>query len=399
MKKTLLFLFLLIASITFIGCDFGGNETTTLETTANEATTVETTTNGTTTEEVTTIGTTTTVEETTTIETTVETTTSIVTVMTTTEEVTTTSLPTTEEVTYTGIEVTNQTTKFFRLNEELDKDTIELTAYKSDGTSEIVSSDFFSVRGYTSTTAGAKTLFIIFDRYLTEVTVYVLEDYAIEINMAYYEAAINLQGDVLKVTLNNIINTDFIGLLYGDARDILQESDEDPNNSDNIMLVYTGDSVDSTWDSGITWNREHTWPQSRLGVYVSYDEDFPSKATDIHNLKPADPGENASRSNDYFSTVSGADFYEPRDEVKGDVARILFYMTTMYFDLTLNDDELSTTNSKTMGMLSMLIEWNELDPVDDFERNRNEVLYSYQGNRNPFIDYPEFVNLIWGTTE
>ncbi|MCK4552557.1 MAG: endonuclease, partial [Tenericutes bacterium] len=223
------------------------------------------------------------------------------------------------------------------------------------------------------------------------------DDFAIEIDLLYYEDALNQEGNSLKVTLNNIINSNFIPLLYGDARDILQESDVDPNNSSSIMLVYTGYSVDQTWDSGITWNREHTWPQSRLGVYVQYGEDdFPSKATDIHNLKPADPGENSTRSNDYFSTVSGNDFYEPRDEVKGDVARILFYMTTMYFDLTLNDDELSTTSLKTMGMLSMLLEWNELDPVDDFERNRNEILYTYQGNRNPFIDYPEFANLIWG---
>jgi len=395
MKKTLLFLFVLIASITFISCDFGGNETTTLEVTTSEATTLETTT-----VEETTLGTTT-VEETTTLETTtVEATTTIVTVMTTTEEVTTTELPTTTEaVTYTSIEVTNQTTKYFRLDEELDKDTIELTAYKSDGTSEIVLSDLFSVRGYSSTTAGEKTLFIIFDRYMVQTTVYVLEDYAFEINMEYYMAAINLDGDVLKVTLNNIINENFEGKLYGDARDILQESDEDPNNPDNVMLVYTGYSVDSTWDSGVTWNREHVWPQSRLGVYVSYDDDFVSKATDLHNLKPANPGENSSRSNDYFSTVSGSDFYQPRNEVKGDIARILFYMSTMYFDLSLNEDEMSSTNAKTMGMLSMLLAWNELDPVDDFERNRNEVIYSYQGNRNPFIDYPEFVNLIWGTTE
>lgn len=351
MKKTLIILFMLLASITFFGCE--GD--TTNQTTVSETTTEITT------------------------------------------EITTLPTTTTSMAEYTGIEITNQTTKFFDLGEEFNKDTIELTAHLSDGTSEIISSDLFSVRGYNSSVAGEKTLAIIFDRYMVEATVYVLEDYAFEITMAYYETAINLQGDVLKVTLNNIINSNFTGLLYGDARDILQESDEDPDNPSNVMLVYTGYSVSSTWDSGLTWNREHVWPQSRLGVYVSYDDDFPSKATDIHNLKPSDPDENASRSNDYFSTVSGSDFYEPRDEVKGDIARILFYMATMYFDLTLNNDELSGTGEKSMGMLSMLLEWNELDPVDDFERNRNEVIYSYQGNRNPFIDYPEFADLIWGT--
>jgi endonuclease I len=71
-------------------------------------------------------------------------------------------------------------------------------------------------------------------------------------------------------------------------------------------------------------------------------------------------------------------------------------MATMYFELTLNNDELSLSLNRTMGILSVLLEWNEIDPADDFERNRNEVIYSYQNNRNPFIDYPEFANLIWG---
>ena len=318
---------------------------------------------------------------------------------TTTEQ--TTILSTTEQTTltnveYTSISITNQSQYFFYLDEPFDKASFELTAQLADGTSEVIESDLIEIRGYSSSTLGSKTLFVIFNQFLVSLDVYILDDFAIEINLPYYEDALNQRGNSLKVILNNIINSDFIPLLYGDARDILQESDVDPNNSNNIILVYTGYSVSKTWDSGVTWNREHTWPQSRLGVYVSYDDDFPSKATDIHNLKPADPDENATRSNDYFSTVSGNDFYEPRDESKGDVARILFYMATKYFDLTLNDDETSSTSSKTMGMLSMLLVWNELDPVDDFERNRNNVIYSYQGNRNPFIDYPEFANLIWG---
>ena len=214
--------------------------------------------------------------------------------------------------------------------------------------------------------------------------------------MDYYEDAINLKGTYLKTILNNIINEDFNPLLYGQARDILQESDIDPNNSSNVMLVYTGNSVSKTWDSGVTWNREHVWPQSRLGIAVDYQDDFASRATDIHNLKPCDPGENSSRSNDYFNTIVGNDFYEPRDEVKGDIARILFYMSTMYAILTLDDDETTPTSHYTMGTLSILLEWNLSDPVDEFEMNRNNVLYSYQGNRNPYIDYPGFADLIWG---
>jgi endonuclease I len=317
----------------------------------------------------------------------------------TTTETTTevTSTTTTESViVVTEIELVDNEKKFYRLNDEFNKDSLELWAYKSDNTSFQVSSEDIKIRSFNSSTSGKKTIFIIYDKFMIETTIYILEEYAFEINMAYYETAINLKGNNLKVTLNNIINN-YTQLLYGEARYILQESDVDPNNSNNIVLVYLGTSIKKDWDGGATWNREHVWPQSRLGVGVGYgDDDFPSKATDVHNLKPADPNENATRSNDYFDYFNTNDTYEPRDEVKGDIARILFYMATMYFDLSLNDDPLSSSGLKSMGILSVLLEWNDLDPVDDFERNRNEVIFSYQGNRNPFIDYPDFADLIWG---
>lgn len=309
-----------------------------------------------------------------------------------------TTFPTTTEsvITYTGIELVSSK-KFYRLNDTFDTISVEIVAHKSDGSVEELTIEDLSIRGFRTSTVGEQNFLVIFDKFFLEVNYIVLEDFAFEIYMDYYEEAINLRGNALKIALNNIINEGFNNLLYGDARYILDEADADPNNPGNVILVYTGYSVSGAWDGGTTWNREHVWPQSRLGVYVGYDDDdFPSKATDLHNLKPADPDENAVRSNDYFDWTKTADTYEPRDEVKGDIARILFYMATMYFDLTLNDDELSLSSYKTMGMLSVLLEWNEIDPVDDFERNRNEVIYNYQGNRNPFIDYPEFANLIWG---
>jgi len=113
--------------------------------------------------------------------------------------------------------------------------------------------------------------------------------------------------------------------------------------------------------------------------------------SDLHNLKPANPSANSSRSNKYFANVTTADSYAPRNEVKGDIARILFYMIVMYDYLELID---STLTLYQMAMLDILIQWHIDDPVDDFERNRNDVIYSYQHNRNPFIDYPEFVAMI-----
>ena len=376
-KKLLTIALLSIFSIVVIACD---TKTTTV-TTLNPTT--ETT--DLTTSEQTTIVTT---EE-------VTTTTTFSTLQTTDQP---TTFPTTTEsvITYTGIELINSK-KFYRLNDTYDTISIEIIAHKSDGSVENLAMEDLSVRGFRTSTVGEQNFLVIFDKFFLEVDYIVLEDFAFEINLAYYEDAINLNGNALKLALNNIINEGFNNLLYGDARYILDEADADPNNPGNIILVYTGMSVSGAWDSGTTWNREHVWPQSRLGVYVGYDEDdFPSKATDLHNLKPADPDENALRSNDYFDWFKTDKTYEPRDEVKGDIARILFYMATMYFELTLNNDELSLSLNRTMGILSVLLEWNEIDPADDFERNRNEVIYSYQNNRNPFIDYPEFANLIWG---
>jgi uncharacterized repeat protein (TIGR02543 family) len=204
--------------------------------------------------------------------------------------------------------------------------------------------------------------------------------------MTYYDNAEGLSGTALVSALRTIVNTGFVYKSYDDARYILDETDADPNNPSNVILIYTGWSVSGVWDAGATWNREHVWPQSLLG----YDT---AMSADLHNLKPADPGTNSSRSNKYFDYITDADSYEPRDEVKGDVARILLYMTIKWDTLTLVDTVPSTYE---MALLSVLLEWHELDPVDDFERNRNEVIYSYQNNRNPFIDYPHFVELIYG---
>jgi hypothetical protein len=302
-----------------------------------------------------------------------------------------------------SIELIENTQPFYYINEEFNPSSISLLVEYSDGSKEPVNPEEISVRSFNTSTSGKKNIFIIYDKFLIETTITVLEEYAFPIYMEYYRAALNLRGDILKVTLNNIIHDGFVNLLYIDAITVLENSDKDPNNSKNVMLVYPGiygESVPTGYSSsigGYYWNREHVWPQSRLGVYVVYgDGDFPSKATDMHNLKPADPDENSARSNDYFDWIKTNDTYEPRDEVKGDIARILFYMATMYFDLTLNDNPLTSPGYYTMGILSVLLEWNRLDPVDDFERNRNEVIYSYQGNRNPYIDYPEFADLIWG---
>ena len=208
--------------------------------------------------------------------------------------------------------------------------------------------------------------------------------------LPYYDAAEGLFGDDLFDALNIIINTGFTGVTYGEARYILDDSDADPLNPSNIILVYEGTSIKAYNSNGSwtypAWNREHVWPQSALAG---------ASKSDLQNLKPSDVSTNSSRGNKYFDNFMSGDTWEPRDEVKGDIARIMLYMITKWTQLELVDSSPNRDNGQ-MAKLSVLLEWHEQDPVDDFEMNRNNVIYTYQNNRNPYIDYPEFVEMIWG---
>ncbi len=231
----------------------------------------------------------------------------------------------------------------------------------------------------------------------------------------YYFQANDLEGTQLKSQLHEIINNGFIGINYGDVRYLLEIADRDLDDPTMLWNIYNGDLVDATWDLGVSWAREHVWPNSRLGLPRVSNSQV-SKASDAHNLRSITPSINSSRSNRYFMDGSGvADtvdllgFY-PGDEHKGDVARILFYMATMYDDLTLTDDpdlldvleyESYEEDGAYMGELSLLLAWHRQDPVSDFERQRNHIIFAGEGdiagqaNRNPFIDHPEYAHLIW----
>ncbi len=224
----------------------------------------------------------------------------------------------------------------------------------------------------------------------------------------YYYDANELIGGQLENKLHDIINNNFQPVSYNDARQYLAESDVSIDNPTKIWNIYDGKLVESKWDGGTTWNREHVWVNARLGM-DRVDGTDKNQASDLHNLRAATPAVNSSRSDRFYSDGSGNcgitddGGYYPGDDHIGDVARICLYMTVMYDYLELTDDLnklLDESNHYTidgarMGILSKLLEWNKLDPVDDFERQRNDVIYSAQGNRNPFIDHPEYVHLIW----
>ena len=206
----------------------------------------------------------------------------------------------------------------------------------------------------------------------------------------------------------------------GDSWDILKETDRDTLNPNNVLLIYSGWSVDANqeFNAGSGWSREHVWAKSRgdFGTAIG-------PGTDVHALRPCDISVNAARNNRWFAecsteyidgtgptgsyTSSTEWVWKPNNNVKGDVARMIFYMATRYEgangepDLKVIDSIPSDnfTNEPIHAKLSDLYQWHLDDPVDDWERNRNDIIYyTYQNNRNPFIDHPEYVTLIWGLT-
>ena len=237
-----------------------------------------------------------------------------------------------------------------------------------------------------------------------------------QIPTGYYNSAENKSDQSLRLALHNIID-DHTAYSYTssstDTWDILKEADADPNNANNVLLIYTRESVNGAQEyaSGSGWNREHVWAKSRGDFGTAT-----GAGSDVHNLRASNINVNSTRSNYNFDdcTISSCEntfwnyysssalVFEPRDEDKGDVARIIFYMDIRYegdngeLDLEMTESLLSTSSKiPRHGVRSTLLEWHVQDPVDDFERNRNNVIYDYQGNRNPFIDHPELVEYLW----
>lgn len=213
---------------------------------------------------------------------------------------------------------------------------------------------------------------------------------------SYYEGIEGLYGLELKEALRTILLNTVVHQSYGDAREILAEADALLADPSQVLLIYDRQEVPALWD-GVTWHREHVWPNSRLGVPRATNTTR-NIATDLHNLRAIDPSVNSSRSNKFFDWEEGPMTYYPGED-KGDVARIYFYMITMYAHLQLRDafadGETYTEEGAIQGVLSTLIMFHYLDPVDAFEHQRNDVIFTYQQNRNPFIDYPHLVELIW----
>lgn len=220
----------------------------------------------------------------------------------------------------------------------------------------------------------------------------------------YYNSATGT-GATLKGQLASIMTTGHIQRTYGDFRESAAITDADPARPGNILLMYTRASVPGAWDPGVEfWNREHVWPVSRQpGGDVSNGTS--GNKGDPHSLRPADADINNTRANSPFGLdattgshryVDGT-YYYPGDADAGDTARSLFYSATRYgsVGLALTD---GSPGSNQMSDLSSLVAWHYRDVPDEFERRRNQAIYSqslnpqyYTNNRNAYVDRPEFV--------
>lgn len=234
--------------------------------------------------------------------------------------------------------------------------------------------------------------------------------------IGYYDSLEGLSGSALKQQLQNIIADPSVvrAHSYADVWDILKTADQNPKNSSQVWLIYNEtprSKLDQQNASSIVgkWNREHIYCQSRgnygnlyntyadgINTYfLSNPDDRDAGLTDAHHLRAVDGQENSSRNNRNY----GVDYNGPAGNPgtwKGDVSRAVFYMAVRYNGLSVVEGNPIDNPNGQIGDLTTLINWNQLDPSDDFEMNRNNYIYTWQMNRNPFIDYPSLVDYIWG---
>ena len=234
----------------------------------------------------------------------------------------------------------------------------------------------------------------------------------------YYDSLEGLSGNALKQALQDIIANPAVvrAHSYGDIWEILKSADVNPQNSNQVWMHYVEapkPKLDQQTESSGTgkWVREHVFAQSRGGFSggTSSTADginiwLPTNADDIlaahadaHHIHAEDGTENGVKSNRDF----GSDYNGPvgtQGKWRGDVARALFYMAVRYNGLNLvNGNPSDTSGNQIMGDLATLLLWHQQDPPDDFEMNRNNYIYTWQMNRNPFVDNPCLADLIFGS--
>ena len=180
---------------------------------------------------------------------------------------------------------------------------------------------------------------------------------------------------------------------YNATRDLFCYTDCLQSNYSKISSFYSAKMISGTWDGGKTWNREHTWPNSKGDLSGNGEND-------IMMLRPASVSENSSRGNKAYGKSSG--YYDPNEEgqsLRGDCARIVLYQYVRWKCINTGSGYNPNNIFGTKGViesLSVLLDWIEEDPVDTWEMGRNDAVQSITGTRNVFVDYPEYAFLLFG---
>ncbi|KFC17939.1 endonuclease [Epilithonimonas lactis] len=249
-----------------------------------------------------------------------------------------------------------------------------------------------------------------------------------QIPTGHYDGTDNLSGTALKTKLSQIEASGHKDLGYNWAvfatadRDNYYEKDnsvldiysENPKGADPYNFTIVTNQCGNYNGEGVCYNREHTIPKSTFG-------DARPMHNDYHHLLATDGYVNGKRSNWPYGEVGtaswtskngsklgnsklngyGGTVFEPIDEFKGDIARIYFYFATRYenqiqsFNYDMYDGTKTTVFAEPFR--SMLVKWHQQDPVSQKEIDRNNAVAKLQGNRNAYVDHPEFVAKIWGT--
>lgn len=209
---------------------------------------------------------------------------------------------------------------------------------------------------------------------------------------------------------NKMAKADYASVYsYDNLRNAYIDVDKDLNGTGNIIWFYDGFSASGAWDNGTTWNREHVWPQSK-----GADKDAPM-GYDMQSVRPADASTNSSRGSKAYG--EGSNYYDPDEfginnplyvntnlgSYKGDAARIILYDYITYGEYGGNKNKLynglaqllnKTGKNGVFQSIPILLKWHMNDPVSLTEMVRNDGAEAYQGNRNPFIDFPELAILM-----
>lgn len=235
----------------------------------------------------------------------------------------------------------------------------------------------------------------------------------------YYSAALGKSGATLKTTLHEIISHNFVSRSYAELWTIFQTSDVLPNGRvwdmySNCTWTFTTNQCGNYSRVCDCYNREHSIPASW------FNDRYPMYSDAFH-LYPTDGRVNGQRGNHPFgetafgttltngkgrlgaSTFAGYSqtVFEPVDEYKGDFARTYFYFATRYENIMVSGINGASFNNTTYPSFSnwsreMFLKWHRNDPVSQKEITRNNVIFGFQQNRNPFIDHPEMVEHVWG---